>query len=155
MSMFCVTYVFPSFAPINAMAFFVSFNSFYSYLLIFRENTVWKCSKLQKSCSGVSFSPEHISIFTWRNSHFLEFLQVNNENVFGWRKLLSGDGIVFSRIEIVHSDRVLLVIGLSCFQSGELAYKILISLYENLSLLKFCIIINTMQRKNVTTFSCY
>ena len=80
--MFCVI--------IDAMALYVSFNSFYSYLLIFRENTVWKCSKLQKSCSGVSFSPEHISIFTWRNSHFLEFLQVNNENVFRWRKLSFG-----------------------------------------------------------------
>ena len=33
----------------------------------------------------------------------------------------SGDGIVFSRIEIFYSDRVLLVIGLSCFQSGELS----------------------------------
>ena len=33
----------------------------------------------------------------------------------------SGDGIVSSRIEIVHSDRVLSVIGLSYLQSGELS----------------------------------
>ena len=35
-------------------------------------------------------------------------------------QIASGDGIVFSRIDFVHSDRVLSVIGLSCFQSGEL-----------------------------------
>ena len=42
----------------------------------------------------------------------------------------SGDGIVFSRIEIVHSDRVLSVIGLSCFQSGELKFTTMYSVWH-------------------------
>ena len=45
---------------------------------------------------------------------------MNNEMCLGDANCRSGDGIVFSRIEIVYLDRVLSVIGLSCFQSGEL-----------------------------------